>query len=1644
MLLLTWSTCRFQANANPTGGTVTQGRATFSTSGSQFNINQTSANAFINWQGFNVGPNEVVNFNQPTAQSVTFNQINQGSASQIMGNINANGYIVLENANGFSIGGQAAITTHGLVMTTATTPNLNFSDGGPWSFNTPPPGATIQNYGKINITGGGTAFLIAADIVNNGTITAPNGRIGLYDGETVLVSSTPNGLGLNAVVTLPLGSVDNEGNLTANGGTVVAQAQFVNQNGIIQANRAQNINGTIELLGDNSVTLGASSAISAAGDSTAAGPSAGGSVQIQAGTSFSDVSGSAINVSGAAQGGNAGQISISAPQMSALNSTLNGQAAAGYLNGKLSINTADIALNVGGVPVANALALDVNALSSGFSQINLLASDIIALNTPWTLAVNGGIPSSVFLSAGNAINLDSGSKIEADGGNITLKAPTVNLTGILQANSVGSANGVVEVDASQNLNLQTGSAISATGTGNTTSPGGFVILNAGNIYSDSSSAASPFSIYVSGAAGGRGGIVEIFNPQAAPTATAPATVSGAFAYLLNPYDVTFSSAGTGTSPSGNNLDANFNLSNLGAYSRIDLHALDNIEISASWTLNQSTLPAVLRLTAGNNIIVDDGKSLSAKQGWSLNLAAGTGFVPTAAQPAPASGSDGLYLDGAASILSQNGDVNLWAANEVQVGWTGTASAAGVANSGVGFINTTAGGNINVTTMYGDVNTGSGIAGFTYLNAAPYFKASSGLGGISTANGGNININAGGNAISYTPSSSDPSAIDNDPGTGAFGTAPGNVTVTAGDSIYGHYVLANGTGTITAKNGDVGTSGDGDQFALSLINGTWFVNAPKGNIFLTEVRNPTGDYNNALPTLTHKGNSWVNLFTYGADAAVDLTAGVGVYLTDTALARDGKTSDSSVSVIYPPILDITAGAGGVTLEGDVILFPSLDQNLNIITTDGGNLISAAPGGAIPELLMSDSSQTRWLTTLGVGGNITSFSVEDQGSVLPIEYQPVIINISGDIGGPDANLGYHNLTGLGLNIITTKESDITVGHDLINSGFSGLNLSANDVTTINVAGQIYNDSTFSFAYDVAIPSIPIGDAPFIVGNSWDDIFYLAVNPANLSPGLVNPAETPLANLQQILIRASWFGVTVDPNGRLSVNPSDEGFNFNPATGRLSFNGLMPLSLYQLLTPASGTFDVLHLVNGRPVLDENQNDKDANAKPGRTYGEIEYDTVSWAPASAINTLYAESQHAASFELPGYFIGGPGEFDITAGSISLGNSYGIISYGVYNDAEANFGGSPALTSLDPSGASINVTVTGPDANNVSSLTMLQSAIAALGGGDVTVINEQGSMDLGLQDLPNSGSSQQSGIGIFTSGGGNANVIARGDVNIDGSRIATYNGGDIFVESLTGDVNVGSGSSTENEVSVSYVNPVGGTASYYHETPFGSGIIANTLVPELPGGTFWPPNPANAPGNITVETPEGSIKTTSAGIVQVALNGNNAPGPTVTLTAGTFPSAGSPGYVGNIDLGKSGVIGGTVNLSANGNITGQIISRQNSSVNAAQSFSGTLLAGGSADVSGGGTISGTIIGVGGASVSGQNITASVLGQNVSVNGGASQDTLGSSANATSATQSATQTASSQSQQQVAADTAEKDDRKGLKTQIRKVGHVTVILASAR
>ena len=1359
--------------ANPVGPTVTQGTATFTSQGSQLTI-QTSAFAAINWQSFNIGVGQTTTFLQPSSSSVVWNQINDPNPSQILGNLNANGYVVLQNQAGFYIGGQAAITAHGLIMTTAPIPVPNLSSGGPWDFSAPPPTASIINYGQVNVGNGGSAFLIAHDIDNQGTITAPQGQIGLYAGKDVLLSSRPDGRGLSATVTLPAGSVNNSGQLIADAGTIAMHAQVVNQGGLVQANSVREVNGVIELVASDALTLGANSVLSAQGDATATSASPGGFVVLKSDQGFADTPTSAINVAGTA----------------------------------------------------------------------------------------------------------------------------------------GGKNGVVEVF----------------GTGTTVN----------NIQS------------------------QIDNLSAAQFGSQNLL-------LVNPYDLTLSADPSDTSSSSPNINVN----DLAGYSKIDLFANHDILLNTVWQLPDSSDPsASVSLQAANNITLWDGTGIQAGQNWTLNLTAGTELTSAANIQ---DGADRIFLQGMAFIQTQNGDINLRAGNEIFVD-DGSRDDSGTpfdpSNLIGNGITSIGGGNITATAVYGSINTGGNPYAYNFGSTIPYYSVSldpGALGGMSTANGGNVTLSAGGNITSYMPTSRYPY----DGGSGAFGPEPGNVTVTAGGNVYGHYVVANGVGTVTAGQ-DVGSVYSSLGFGLSLVAGSWNVNAPQGSIYLQEVRNPNGVFN----TGSSANDPSRHYFDYAPDASVTLAAGDAVVLTGAGLPR----TDVSFPVLYPPILNIVAGNGGVVLDNDVTLFPSASQQLNI-TTSGSFVGNTTPSGNQPTILMSDSNSRNWV-------NQQSFGTSDHGA---IAYQlnnpnPVQIAVAGNM---------ENLT-----LRTDKETQLWVGGDMDNCGFSGENLHSGDTTTIDVLGSISDPSR----YTLTTLSAPIVGADPLNPTEWAAALWLAVNPSQLTvPAYI---RTP-ADLK---VYASSIGL-------LGLAPGQtDGFLYNPSTLQLGFQGRMSPQLYNLLT---GPLQVVQYgPDGVPLV---QN------------GQLVTEPVTFGGAAAINYLYNQSQSVPTSSSFGYHIEGPGLFHIQAGSMDLGSSLGIISSGAYDIASGGL--NPALAQIGGAGADIRLDLAGD-------LSMFTSRICSRAGGDITV-NCGGSIDLGLQAVGSSDNSAGAGaFGIYTSAYSDVSVTARGDINVNGSRIAAFSGGNVFVESLEGTVYAGSGVNNAVQVWKQMIDPSTGLPTDVPTSLFGSGIVATSMeaMNRNPG------DPA-LPGNITVLTPRGDIISDSAGILQMVIGGALGPGPTITLEAGTAPSENSPGYAGNIELGQSGVIGGTVSLQAQGNIKGLIISWQSANINAAQSFSGTLLSAGTATVSAGGSVSGNVIGIVGASVSGGSITANVQSQNANV-GGTSQNTLGASAPPTSTSQAAAQQASSDSKQQLATATPDdSDDTKKKQSKapalVRHVGRVTVLLPAS-
>src|SRR5260370_14344035 len=145
----------------PAGGTVVGGTATIQGQGGPAVIvNQSSNSAIINWNTFNIGVNESVRFNQPSASSVVLNRVTGGlGPSEILGTLTANGRVFVINRDGILFGPSAVVNTAGFLATTHDIRNSDFM-AGRYNFNIPRrPDASIVHQGRVTAPSGGVAAL---------------------------------------------------------------------------------------------------------------------------------------------------------------------------------------------------------------------------------------------------------------------------------------------------------------------------------------------------------------------------------------------------------------------------------------------------------------------------------------------------------------------------------------------------------------------------------------------------------------------------------------------------------------------------------------------------------------------------------------------------------------------------------------------------------------------------------------------------------------------------------------------------------------------------------------------------------------------------------------------------------------------------------------------------------------------------------------------------------------------------------------------------------------------------------------------------------------------------------------------------------------------------------------------------------------------------------------------------------------------------------------------------------------------------------------------------------------------------------------------------------------------------------------------
>jgi len=206
----------------PTGGVVVAGQASISQAGNALNIVQGTDKAAIDWQSFSIGQGNTVNFQQLSSSSVALNRVLGNDVSVIQGAINANGQVFLVNQNGVLFTPTAQVNVGGIV---ASTQNISTDDfmAGRYKFSGNST-ATVENQGSIKAADGGVVALIAAKVINTGSIEALKGTVGLAAGNTVLLD-----LGGPVKIQVTEGAlnaaIEQSGGIRADGGTVYLTAK---------------------------------------------------------------------------------------------------------------------------------------------------------------------------------------------------------------------------------------------------------------------------------------------------------------------------------------------------------------------------------------------------------------------------------------------------------------------------------------------------------------------------------------------------------------------------------------------------------------------------------------------------------------------------------------------------------------------------------------------------------------------------------------------------------------------------------------------------------------------------------------------------------------------------------------------------------------------------------------------------------------------------------------------------------------------------------------------------------------------------------------------------------------------------------------------------------------------------------------------------------------------------------------------------------------------------------------------------------------------------------------------------------------------------------------------------------------------------
>jgi filamentous hemagglutinin family protein len=288
--------------ANPNGGVVVHGQATFTTTANTLTVttqNGAGTNfSAIDWQTFSIPAGNQTYIQQPNAGSFSLNRVVTNTPSQIFGTLSSNGSVVLVNQSGIAVGAGAVVDTAGFTASALTMSDQDARAGrmrfGGNNGGTPAAGE-LRVQGNI-IARGGDVVLVAPtiEVAQNAVVESVGGNVLLAAGQSVEV--TGRGIeGISLHVQAPTDTALNLG--TLKGDAVGVFASSLRHSGLIQANTANLDGGRVVLQARDEALVEGNGSILA--QSTLG---QGGSVQVL-GTHVGLTDNARIDVSGGSGGG---------------------------------------------------------------------------------------------------------------------------------------------------------------------------------------------------------------------------------------------------------------------------------------------------------------------------------------------------------------------------------------------------------------------------------------------------------------------------------------------------------------------------------------------------------------------------------------------------------------------------------------------------------------------------------------------------------------------------------------------------------------------------------------------------------------------------------------------------------------------------------------------------------------------------------------------------------------------------------------------------------------------------------------------------------------------------------------------------------------------------------------------------------------------------------------------------------------------------------------------------------------------------------------------------------------------------------------------------------------------------------------------